>query len=119
MLSRVCWIEAIWFAFTGNNNFGILQISLVLVLATLLVLLPLSAFAKGGDSVGDYVDAIELAEIIRLSNNLDSCTTDIEDVDDFVLSENDTDEIIFFIEFFICNPALAEDKTDGGLNIVD
>ena len=22
MLSRVCWIEAIWFAFTGNNNFG-------------------------------------------------------------------------------------------------
>ncbi len=92
---------------------------MILILATLLVSLPLSAFAKSRFDVSETVSPAEMAEIIRLSNNLDSCTTDIEDVDDFVLSENDTDEIIFFIEFFICNPALVEDKTDGGLNIVD
>ncbi len=92
---------------------------MILILATLLVSLPLSAFAKSRYDVSETVSPAEMAEIIRLSNNLDSCTTDIEDVDDYVLSENDTDGIIFFIEFFICNPDLAEDKTDGGLNIVD
>ena len=67
-------------------------ISLILILATLFVSLPLSAFAKSRFDVSETVSPAEMAEIIRLSNNLDSGTTDIEDVDDFVLSENDTDE---------------------------
>ena len=40
-------------------------ISLILILAALLVSLPLSAFAKSGKNVVDYVDAAELAEIIK------------------------------------------------------
>ena len=54
------------YALGERNQTSVIKIvSLILVLATLIVSLPLSAFAKSGKNIVDYVDASELAEITK------------------------------------------------------
>ena len=69
-------------------------IPLVLIVATLLVSLPLSAFAKSSKDHDDFISASELAEIIRIADAFDIDVLDAEPYAIISISEDELNEII-------------------------
>ncbi len=69
-------------------------IPLVLIVATFLVSLPLSAFAKSSKDHDDFISASELAEIIRIADAFDIDVLDAEPYANISISEDELNEII-------------------------